>query len=35
MYLMVHFEVWFNDQKPKLLDIEERINITLVIKYNM
>ena len=26
-------EVWFTDQKSQLLEVEDRINLTLVIKY--
>ena len=28
----LHIDVWFADQNSKLLEIEDRINITLVIK---
>ena len=29
-----YIEVWFNDQKSKPLEIEDKINITLVIYYS-
>ena len=31
LYELLHIEVWFTDQNFKLIEIEDKINITVVI----